>query len=235
MGTIGFVGGADAGTATTTTFSITLPTTQANDLIILEYTHRGTGAAILGGTYTGPTFQLKANVLYAGNNRGARSSWSRATGDHNGETITGSGLSNSCAAIVTIYRSVTPVGDPTIVAGTAVAEDNIILGDETSAEITTVAEGALVLFGVANTPGLSVTAQSCTSPGALTLRREVISTGGLGTSIAHASAVKATPGVTGEFTWSQSNSPNGSWAYALAPESEQVAFQHRVPSAMIFS
>ena len=40
---VSFITNALGGNATTTTFSITLPATAANDILILEYTHRGSG------------------------------------------------------------------------------------------------------------------------------------------------------------------------------------------------
>ena len=77
--------------------------------------------------------------------------------------------------------------------------------------------GAWVVLVVVNSPDLAVTPQTCTSPGALTARAERLSTGGTDTSIAHASAEKATAGATGAFTWAQTNAASGSWAYAIRP------------------
>ena len=89
-------------------------------------------------------------------------------------------------------------------------------------QITTTVANAWVVLVVANTPDLAVTAQTCTSPGALTARAELLSTGGLDTSLAHASAEKAAAGSTGAFTWSQGDAQSGSWAYAIAPEPPAV-------------
>jgi hypothetical protein len=101
---ISFVANALGGTTTTTSFSITLPATQAGDLIVLEFSHRGTGNGTIGGTYTGPAFALKHSQLFGASAFSGKTYWSRATGDHAGQTVTGSGLTNSCAAIVTVYR-----------------------------------------------------------------------------------------------------------------------------------
>ena len=51
---ITFIANALGGTTTTTTFSITLGATAANDILILEYTHRATADATLGGTASRP-------------------------------------------------------------------------------------------------------------------------------------------------------------------------------------
>ena len=211
---ITFVGNALGGTTTTTTFSITLPTTASGDLIILEFAHRGTGNGTIGGTYTGPAFALKHSQLFGSSLFSGKSYWSIATGNHSGQTVTGSGLTNSCAAIVTVYRgtdTTDPLGDATIVG-----EQNAS-GDETQAQITTATADAWPACIVVNSPDLAFTSQACTSPGTLTARAERLSTGGTDSSIAHASAGKATAGATGAFTWAQTNAASGSWAYAIKP------------------
>lgn len=212
---ISFVNNALGGTTTTTSFSITLPATQLGDIIILEYTHRGTTDATIGGTYNGPAFAEKHDQLYATSTFSGKTMWSRATGNHSGQTVTGTGLTNSCAAIITIYRGARLSGDP-LAAATIVGEQNAS-GNETQAEITTTFAGAWVVLVVANSPDVAVTTQACTSPGALAARAERLSTGGTDTSIAHASAEKAAAGATGAFTWAQTNGASGSWAYAIIP------------------
>ena len=221
--TISFVANALGGTATTTTFSITLPATAADDLIILEYTHRATGDATIAGTYTGPAFTEKHDQLYATSTFSAKTLWSRATGNHSGQTVTGSGLTNACAAIVTVYRGALRTSDP-LTAATIVGEQNVA-ANETQAEITTTAADAYVVLVVANSPDVAVTTQTCTSPGALTARAEVLSTGGTDASIAHASALKATAGATGAFTWAQTDGASGSWAYAITPHPDSAITQ----------
>lgn len=210
-----FVTSAVATGNPTTSFSITLPATQAGDILTLEYTHRGTTDATIGGTYTGPAFTEKHDQQYAAATFSGKTLWSRATGNHSGETVTGSSLTNSCAAGVSVYRGALASGDP-LADATIVGEANAS-ANETQAQITTATDGAWVVLVVANSPDVAVTAQTCTSPGALTTRMEKLSTGGLDTSINHASAEKATAGATGSFTWSQTDGPSGSWAYAIKP------------------
>jgi hypothetical protein len=212
---ISFVNNALGANNSTTSFSITLPATAANDIIILEYTHRGITDATIGGTYSGPAFAEKHDQQYATSTFSGKTLWSRATGDHAGQTVTGTGLTNSCAAIITIYRGALTSGDP-LADATIVGEQNAS-GDETQAQITTTTNGAWVVLVVANSPDVAVTSQTCTSPGALAARAERLSTGGTDTSIAHASAAKATAGATGAFTWAQTDGAGGSWAYAIVP------------------
>jgi len=212
---ISFIANALGGTTTTTSFSTTLPATQAGDIIILEFSHRGTGDGTIGGTYSGPAFTLKHSQLFATSAFSGKTYYSRATGNHSGQTVTGSGLTDSCAAIVTIYRGALASGDP-LADATIVGEQNAS-GNETQAEITTATDKAVVVLVVVNSPDLAVATQACTSPGALTERAERLSTGGTDSSIAHASAVKDTAGATGALTWTQTNAASGSWAYAIKP------------------
>jgi hypothetical protein len=209
-----FVANALGATNSTTSFSITLPATQVGDIIILEYTNRGVTIATIGGTYSGPAFAFFAGGTYAGGTFVAESYWSRVTGNHSGQTVTGTGLTNSCAAIITIYRGAIHAATPVA----AVIEEENASGNETQAQITTTVNGSWVALGVANAPDVAVTAQTCTSPGSLTARAERLSTGGLDTSVAHASAEKAAAGVTGAFTWAQTNGAGRSWAYEIIPE-----------------
>lgn len=219
---ISFVNNALGGTTTTTSFSITLPTTKAGDIIVLEFAHRGTGDGTIAGTYSGPAFSLKHSQLFASSAFSGKTYWSRATGNHSGETVTGSGLTNACAAIVTIYRGAKASGDP-LSAATIIGEQNAS-GNETQAQITTTVDGAWVVLVVANSPDVAVSTQAATSPASLNERAEVLSTGGTDASIAHASAEKATAGATGSFTWAQTNGASGSWAYAIEPEPDPSAF-----------
>lgn len=213
---ISFISNALGATTSTTSFSITLPATQANDIIVLEFCHRGTGNGTIGGTYSGPAFTLKHSQLFASSAFSGKTYYSRATGNHTGQTVTGSGLTNSCAAIVTVYRGCATSGDP-LADATVVGEENAS-ANETQAQITTATNAAWVVLVVVNSPDLAVSTQSSTSPGTLTERAERLSTGGTDTSISHASAEKVTAGVTGSLTWAQTDAASGSWAYALKPE-----------------
>ena len=216
---VSYINSALGGVATTTSFSITLPTTAADDVLTLEYVHRGTGAGTLGGTSIstgGLTWTQKHSQLFASSTFSGRTVWTRTTGDHAGQTITGSGLTNSCAAIVTQYRGALASGDP-LTGATIVGEQNAS-GNETQAEIVTTVAGCWVVFCVANSPDFNATNQRCTFPGFLPQRSEVLSTGGTDTSIMHASQEMATAGATGAFTWDQTDSASGSWAYAIVPQ-----------------
>lgn len=233
---ITFIANALGGTTTTTSFSITLPTTQAGDILILEFAHRGVGDGTIAGTSVttgGLTWALKHSQLFGSSAFSGKTYWTRATGNHSGQTVTGASLTNACAAVVTQYRGALASGDP-VADATIVGEQNAS-GNETQAQITTTTDGAWVVLAVANSPDVAVTSPACTSPGALALRAERLSTGGTDASIAHASAEKATAGATGAFTWAQTNGASGSWAYAIEPHVDAPAggFRSRLAGGFI--
>lgn len=216
MNKIVFVANALGGTATTTSFTITLPETQDGDLILIEFCHRGTGDGSFSGTFSGAAFTQKHKQLFGGSAFSGQTYYSRATGNHSGQTVIVSSLTNSCAGICTIYRGALQSGDP-LADATVVGEQNAS-GNETQAEITTATNNSWVVLCVVNSPDLAVAGQTCTSPGTLTERAERLSTGGTDTSIAHASAEKSTAGATGALNWTQTDAASGSWAYAIEPD-----------------
>jgi hypothetical protein len=203
-------------TTSTTSVSVTLPATAAGDLLIFEYVHRGTGTGTIGGTSVstgGLTWNNKHDQLFGASAFSGHTYWTIATGDHSGQTVTASSLTNSSAGIVTVYsgaHQTTPLDDATVVG-----EENAS-GDEGQAAITTATNGAWVVLVVVNSPDLAVSSQAAANL-TLTERAERLSTGGTDASIAHASGVLATAGSSGAFTWAQTNAASGSWAYAIKP------------------
>lgn len=210
---ITFVTFALSGTTDSTTLNITLPTVAAGDVLLLEYTHRGTGTGTLGGV-GGSDWTNKASDLYATSTFSHHLYWKRCDGSESGDALTVTGLTNSCAGVVTLYRGCKSVGDP---IGAILHEANAS-ANETMAQITTTRNVAFVVLTVANSPDVAISAQTCTSPGALTERAERLNTTGTDTSIAHASAEKATLGATGALTWAQTNTASSSRAYELLPD-----------------
>lgn len=203
-------------TTSTTSVSVTLPATAAGDLLIFEYVHRGTGTGTIGGTSVstgGLTWNNKHDQLFGASAFSGHTYWTIATGDHSGQTVTASSLTNSSAGIVTVYsgaHQTAPLDDATVVG-----EQNAS-ADEGQAAITTATNGAWVVLVVVNSPDLAVSSQAAANL-TITERAERLSTGGTDASIAHASGVLATAGSSGAFTWAQTNAASGSWAYAITP------------------
>lgn len=217
---ITFVSEQHTESASGTSFTFTLGTTQAGDIMILEFDHNKTGNGTISGTTIttgGVTWTLKHSQLVYSNTRQGVMYWARATGDHSGQTVIASNVSSGgyYAANLVIYRGAVATGDP--LAGATIVGEVNASGNETQAEITTTADNCMVCFVVANaTDQYSVKNPSCTSPGALTVRATGYSNS---FSISHCSSdtLKVTAGGTGAFTWSQTNAVTGSWAYAILP------------------
>ncbi len=227
---LSFVNNALGSTSATTSFSLTLPATQEGDIILVEYCHRGTAEATLGGTYNGSAFGAAHAAITFNTSFSVKSHWSRCTGNHSGQTITGSGLTDSVAAIATIYRGCTRTATP---VGGQVAEENAS-GNEAQAQVVTPVDGAAVCLVVGNSPDLAVTSPSSTSPGALNIRAEVLSTGGTDASIMHAQDLKGQAGGTGNLTWAQTNAVSGSFGYYLIPAKSIPIGRHEIPHALRF-
>src|SRR3989344_6214153 len=156
---ISFLYGFQNNTNTTTSFTMTLPATAtaAGDIMILEFGHRGTGDGTVGGTTVttgGVTWTKKHSQLFASSAFSGKTYWARATGDHQGQTVTGSGLTNSCAAILTVYRGALASGDP-LADATIVGEENAS-ANVTQAQISTATAGAWVVLVVVNSPDLAI-------------------------------------------------------------------------------
>jgi hypothetical protein len=205
-------------TNSTTSFSLTLPVTEAGDLMILEFAHRNTTDGTIAGTSVttdGLTWTLKKSQTFATSAYSGKTYYCRATGNHSTKTVTGADLTDSCAAILTIYRGDMVAGDA-LVDATIVGEENAS-GNETQAGITTATAYAWVVLVVVNSPDYNVSSQATATAPTLVERSERLSTGGTDTSVSHASGCMVTAGATGAFTWAQTNSASGSWAYAIKP------------------
>jgi hypothetical protein len=203
-------------TTFTTSFIIQLPSTQAMDLMLLEYVHRSTSTGdLFGSGGTGTSWTLKHSQMFATSTFSGHLWYRRATGNHSSETISVSSLINSCAAHVAVYRGALESGDP-LAAATVVGEQNAS-ADEQQAGISTDRVSTFVCLVVLNAPDLAVATQSSIAIGSLTERADVQGTAGTDASIAHASALFTGTGDTSTFTWTQTNAASGSFAYAISP------------------
>lgn len=216
------------GTTTTTSCTLTIPAVEPNDVGIVEFTHRGTDDAAVADNVSGGWAVYHSRIFNT--SFSGHTYWDRFDGAEDGGTITVSGATNSVACVLTVYRNAIASGNPFSGAATAVGEANAS-GNETQAEITTLVDNAMVVLVVLNSPDLAVATEANTSPGALAERAERLSTGGTDTSVVHSSALKATAGATGAFTWTQSDAANGSYAYAIQPRAAAGAAQAQTVTA----
>jgi hypothetical protein len=104
---------AQGSSAGTTSSTITLPTTQADDILIWVWVNGGATATptFTTGTYNGGAFTSIDAGTWTTGAGGVR--WSRCTGNHSGQTLIASGTTNSAATKVAVVRgcltSATPV------------------------------------------------------------------------------------------------------------------------------
>jgi hypothetical protein len=216
--------GADNTGNPTTTTSVTVPTVQVNDIILVSVVNgdgtaqptisdnsgvgswtNGTG----GGVVLHQTGTAMAGTVF----------WKRITnaGSESGAVVSLSGMTGSTCANVGVWRGCVTSGSP--VDGTPVGEGNAS-ANNTQAQITTATDGARVILNVFYSDNTAVTTNmaTATSPGALTKHTEIYSSGGNDSGLATASAVKTTAGATGAFTWAPgTNQISASIGFALKP------------------
>jgi hypothetical protein len=205
----------------TTSFTITIPTVLAGDLLVVDVFHGGTGTPSVVDDDAGGETWTKG-VEQDGTACSVSTWYKRATSATSAKIITVSSLTDSGCGGLAVYRGVVRSGSP--YSGTPVSEANAA-ADETQAQITTLHNGAWVVLVVGNDLNNATASQACTSPGTLTERWEKLTTGGANSGIAHASLEKVTAGATGAFTWGVTDVLGASIAYALQPEVIDAAIQ----------
>ena len=212
-----FVSSVLASNATSIAFTLTLPSTVANDILLMEYCHRSTTAGSMHGNISSGWTSFHSQLFSGLSTFSGKAYWHRASSDYFGLSTGISSLINSAAGICTVYRGVVSTISPVSGSASTIGEYNTV-GNETQAQISTVVPGTMVCFTVVNSPDFAISAQSTVVLGSLTERAELLNTGGTDTSITHASKLFPTTGTTSTFTWAQTNASSGSWAYALYPQ-----------------
>jgi hypothetical protein len=215
-----FVSATAQGSATaTTSATVTLPTTAADDILIVTVINGGANAA---PTLTTGTFTLDTSLALIGTGGGWTSGWGgtywvRCTGNHSGETIISSGNTDSCAVLVGRYSGCITTGNPydtNISDATVAAGANMAL----AAFTTTVADGLVVLCNAVDDNQLST---SPTKGGAaMNNLATAASSGGADAHVAIADLAQASPGTTGAFAMTfgaGTNQGKRATAFSLVP------------------
>jgi hypothetical protein len=210
---VSFVSSAVPAGATTTSFTITIPTVATNDILVLATTN--------GGATTNP--DVADNDSGAWSRKTAATAkgqlfWRRATAATSGKTITAGGVTaftNSCSGVL-VLRGALRTGDP---FSNCTEEENIA-GNETHAAFGV---GGPAWVGIAICNGatngdVNVTSVACTSPGSLTEGTEKLSTGGVDCACALLGAYLSAGANTGAFTWAQTDLATTSIAFAVAQQ-----------------
>lgn len=183
----------------TTSWSITLPATAANDILVLASFNRGaTTAPTLGGTYTGGAW------TDFGNAGALRLFWSRATGNHTTETVTGSGLTDSCSAGIMGVTGCITTQSP-IDSDTEYRQDSASPDVNTLNAIVTTAADTLIVLATGGTDDVAAMSSATKDDGgtAMTVRVDKGSSGGNDSYVGMATVAQTAAGSTGGFNFTQ--------------------------------
>jgi hypothetical protein len=204
-----------AGSGTTTTsVGIVIPaSTAANDIVIAAFTNGGASADPSVADDEGAGTWAK---ILSGDDGNSNLSvwWKRASSSTASKTVTGSGFTNSCTGVVSVYSGALTSGNP--YAGQTFQSN--ASGTESHAAITPTVNGSMVFLVVGQQPDIATSTQAATNPAVLTERAEHLSTGGLDCSVALASETQIIAGTTGALTWAQTNAATMSIAFYLTPQ-----------------
>lgn len=215
--TITFVNSAIPTANPTTSYTITIPTVQVGDLLILANTNRDadTAPSVTDNDTGGETWTQKSSTAGCG-----RLFYKRATSATSAKTITASGQTGSCSGVLVVLRGATLGGDPF----NQYTHEANASGNETHAGFTPTVDGCWIGLAVHNDANdNAVTNSACTSPGSLTEGNEKLSTGGSDCGCSLRGLVQSTAGATGSFTWSQTDGATVSQAFAVEPAKALVA------------
>jgi hypothetical protein len=210
---------AQGGGTVTTTCTVTLPTTAANDILIVTVINGGANAA---PTLTTGTFSLDTSLALIGSGGGWTSGWGgtywvRCSGNHSGETIILTGATDSCSMQVARYSGCITTGNPydtNISEATVAAGANMAL----AAFNTTVTDTLVVLCNAVDDNLLS----TLPTKGGVAMNNlaTAASSGGADAHVASASLEQAGTGTTGAFAMTfgaGTNQGKRATAFALKP------------------
>lgn len=190
-----FVSATAHGGTPTTSATVTLPTTAANDILIVSVTNGGANAAptMTTGTFTGTLTSVDSGGWTSG---WGGVWWSRCTGNHSGQTIIATGATDSCSLQVVRYSGCATSGSPldaNIAAATVAAGANATL-----AAFNTTVVDTLVVLSFEIDDNLAVTAPLKNAV-AMNNLAAAASSGGADSQTGEADLAQASAGTTGTF------------------------------------
>jgi hypothetical protein len=208
----------------TTSFTTVIPTVSVGDVLLLDVLNGGSTAdpSVNDNDVGGNAWEklLSATSLI----RNASVWWKRATSQSSGKTITASGMTNSSAGVLNVYRNCVGFRPPF----QREEGNNHLATVKTRSGIIPTVNKAMICFSIFSAGQNSATAQACTAPGVLEKRSEKISSGGLDCTVSHSSDLKILSGLTGPFTWAQTDALTLTIVYALIPEPPLITFPERL-------
>lgn len=185
-----------SGTATTAP-SVTLPTTAANDVLILvRINGGGTALAAPGGTYNGSAWASIDSGTWTTGAGGCM--WSRCTGNHSGQTVTAVTVDSGSLLVIRVSGCIT-TGTPLDVnksgATVAAGANGTLVGFNTTAVDTLVC----LTVAVDDNQALTNFTKNAVAMGNLSTSA---SSGGADSGNGWAGSAQASPGATGDFAFS---------------------------------
>jgi hypothetical protein len=209
----------------TTEFTISVTTdVLANDILILSCTNRDSTSDPSTPTDNESGGNAWAKII-SGNTGASNASvwWKRVVADNTSTiTVTGSGFTGSCAAVLSIYRGCSTAATPYEDAATETNTSGINYANSSGA-VSPSEANCLVCLSVFNgTYGISTSVQAATYPSSLDERGDHLNTGGDDCGCSHASKVKSTSGSTGVITYniSAKNTVNQSITFVILPPTD---------------
>ncbi len=198
----------------TTSASVTLPTTAANDILILVGVNGGATAALTpGGTYSGGAWTSIASN--SGTAQWGGVWWSRATGNHSGQTVTVGTATDSSSALVTRISGALTSASP---IDTNTSNTNIAATGGALTGFSTTVDNALVVYAGAADDNIAWSAETMGGTN-MAERGDVTSTGGADSGVMLSTLEQATAGATGSFAATHASSLSKTLvAFALKPE-----------------
>ena len=185
----------------TTSATVTLPVTAADDILILIAVNGGAVTALTpSGTYNGGAW---ASIgAGAGTAQWGGVWWSRATGNHTGQTVVVGTATDSCSACVGRISGCLTGASP---VDTNVSSANLAANGLTLAAFTTTVADVLVVLAVAADDNIAMSGQTKNGV-AMAERGEHSSTGGADSIVGWSTLDQASAGTTGAFAGTHASS-----------------------------
>jgi hypothetical protein len=178
----------------TTSATVTLPTTAADDILLMQAVNGGaTTALTLSGTYSGGAWSSIG--AGSGTSQWGGIWWSRATGNHSGQTVIAGTATDSCAAAVTRVSGCLTSASP---VDTNVSSANLAANGWTLTGFNTTVADTLVCIAMMADDNVVPSAPTVNGA-AMNLAGTAASTGGADTIVAFASLAQTAAGATGAF------------------------------------
>lgn len=183
----------------TTGGHIVIPSTASSgdDLIVAVTSRNHTSGNALPTVTDNDTGGNTFTLIQSSTDRKATLWWKKATANSASKTVTVAGCINSSAAGLSVYRNADPVYPFSNLTLSSLVTANPSIGGFTPDAANGMICG--IVFNVTDSDTYS--AMSCTNPGSLTSRFQIVSTGGVDAVAWHASELLTTASPTGNFHW----------------------------------